>query len=126
MLQRAWFDVDTVPLEVLERYEAAMQIPEWTNAFVQMMRVSPPSLSRLAPSVFCHVLVVNGLDDRLVPPSESRDFSQLFPNAELVELDECGHCPQEEQVELFCDCLTKFIYALKTNSVESSGSSSLV
>jgi pimeloyl-ACP methyl ester carboxylesterase len=37
------------------------------------------------------VLVVHGLEDRLVPPARGRELAELIPGAQLELIPACGH-----------------------------------
>jgi pimeloyl-ACP methyl ester carboxylesterase len=48
-----------------------------------------------AEKVSCPVRIVWGTDDRILPwPSTAARYREWFPNADWVELDGVGHCPQ--------------------------------
>ncbi len=61
----------------------------------------------LGPQVF----IIHGKQDRLVPASNSRRLKQMLPNAELLELDSCGHLPQEELPDQFIHAMKTFLAA---------------
>ncbi|KAG2492621.1 hypothetical protein HYH03_009037 [Edaphochlamys debaryana] len=65
-------------------------------------------LSALVASRRLPVLLVHGLQDRLVPASNSQRLARMLPGCELVLLDRCGHMPQEEAPELFVDLVADF------------------
>ena len=46
------------------------------------------------------VLILHGAQDRIVPPGNSRRLLDTMPNAKLIELDDCGHCPQVDAPSL--------------------------
>ena len=54
---------------------------------------------------FCYlaipILLIWGLQDRMVPPLLAPIFAKLNPLIELVELESVGHCPQDECPEKF-------------------------
>jgi pimeloyl-ACP methyl ester carboxylesterase len=47
------------------------------------------------------VLVITGVDDRIVPTASSIRLERESPNASLVVIPQCGHLPQEECPEPF-------------------------
>ena len=47
--------------------------------------------SRLAELDGLGVLVVHGLEDRLVPPARGRELAELIPGAHLELIPSCGH-----------------------------------
>ena len=59
------------------------------------------------------VLIVHGSRDRLVPLSNSRRLATLVPNTKLVELQNCGHTPQEELPSQFTDAVKAYMASLQ-------------
>lgn len=55
------------------------------------------------------VLLLQGLQDRLVPPENTRRLASLLEHAQLVEIDRCGHMPQEEQPAQAARAITSFL-----------------
>jgi len=49
------------------------------------------------------VLIIHGLNDRIIPISNSRKLYSLIPGAEFIEYPECGHVPHEEYPQKFVD-----------------------
>jgi 3-oxoadipate enol-lactonase len=47
--------------------------------------------ARLGELAGLQTLVLHGLDDRLVPPSNGRELAALIPGARLVEIPDAGH-----------------------------------
>ena len=45
------------------------------------------------------MLLMWGRKDRMIPPKLARQFVELNPNLELIELDDAGHCPHDERPE---------------------------
>lgn len=67
-----------------------------------------------ASDVCClQVLIVHGSRDRLVPLSNSRRLAALVPNTQLVELQDCGHTPQEELPSQFIVAVKTYMAALQ-------------
>ena len=54
------------------------------------------------------VLIIHGADDAIVPPSNSRRLADRL-GCRLVELPQCGHCPQEERPELVTSAILEFV-----------------
>lgn len=46
------------------------------------------------------ILIIWGLGDRIIPPYLGKKLVQYSPSAELLELANVGHCPQDEVPEL--------------------------
>ena len=56
-------------------------------------------------------LVMIGLDDQTTPPALSYALHKGIPGAQLVEIPDCGHCPQIQAREIFIDAVTRFLDA---------------
>lgn len=54
-------------------------------------------------------LVMIGLDDQTTPPALSYALHEGIPGAQLVEIPDCGHCPQIQARETFVAAVTDFI-----------------
>jgi hypothetical protein len=56
------------------------------------------------------VLVVSGVQDKIVPLAEAVKLSRNIPGASLVQIPECGHVPIDEKPRDTVDAVLKFIY----------------
>ncbi|MEK9660452.1 MAG: alpha/beta fold hydrolase [Alphaproteobacteria bacterium] len=54
-------------------------------------------------------LVMIGLDDATTPPAMSYQLHEGIPGAGLVEIADCGHCPQIQQPQAFLDAVFGFL-----------------
>lgn len=54
-------------------------------------------------------LVVWGRDDWVIPPSHGELAQRLIPNARLVLIDRCGHCPQLQRPDVFNRVAREFL-----------------
>lgn len=54
-------------------------------------------------------LVMVGLDDATTPPELSYQLHAGIPGAQLVEIEDCGHCPQIQQPQAFLDAVIGFL-----------------
>ena len=62
-----------------------------------MGQVAPEDQARSTlPQMEIPILLIWGKQDRLVPPQLAGRCAKLNPRLELVELDQAGHCPQDE------------------------------
>jgi pimeloyl-ACP methyl ester carboxylesterase len=68
------------------------------SAFLKAMTSADfgPSIKTILPSLDIPMLLMWGRQDRMIPPGLARRFTDLNPNLVLVELDDAGHCPQDE------------------------------
>jgi pimeloyl-ACP methyl ester carboxylesterase len=58
------------------------------------------------------VLIVAGDDDRVVGTETLRELGRALPDATYVEIDECGHIPQEECPDEFTAAVQSFVDGL--------------
>ncbi len=54
-------------------------------------------------------LVMVGLDDATTPPALSYQLHAGIPGAKLVEIPDCGHCPQIQAREAFLSAVFEFL-----------------
>lgn len=54
-------------------------------------------------------LVMIGLDDATTPPALSYQLHEGIPGARLVEIPDCGHCPQIQARDAFLSAVTGFL-----------------
>lgn len=54
-------------------------------------------------------LVVAGADDKLRLPGYANEIVRRLPNARLLVIDECGHCPNIEQAPTFNEAVIAFL-----------------
>lgn len=67
-------------------------------------------------SLACPLLAVCGAHDQLTPPELSREIAALAPNAELVELPDCGHMITMEQPDALNARLLDWLGRLRRGS----------
>ena len=56
-------------------------------------------------------LVVWGENDWIIPPAHAQTAHRLIPDAQLVMLDRCGHCPSLERPDAFNLATREFLQA---------------
>lgn len=132
-LRSAWLNKPGVTLAVVNGYRRPQLVRGWETGMLDFLAArtrarrdighsvreawrgiaDPGPAERLATSLARHpeikVLIIHGKQDRLVPASNSRRLVKMLPNAELVELDACGHIPQEEVPDQFTDVMQRFL-----------------
>lgn len=54
-------------------------------------------------------LVIGGAADATTPPEMSRELASAIAGAELVILDDCGHCPPLQQPDAFAGAVDAFL-----------------
>jgi pimeloyl-ACP methyl ester carboxylesterase len=79
--------------------------------------VRKPGFALAAKEVLPHLqlpmLLIWGLQDRMVPATLASFFARLNPQIELVELPEVGHCPHDEKPDLFNQILLKWLERIR-------------
>lgn len=56
-----------------------------------------PKVSAVLPGLDLPILLIWGQLDRMIPPILGRQFAHYNSRVKLVELENAGHCPQDEQ-----------------------------
>ncbi len=58
----------------------------------------------LLPQIALPMLLIWGLQDKVIPPKQARAIAALNPRLKLLELEGVGHCPHDEYPDKF-NCL---------------------
>ena len=100
-LRASFADPSRLDTDTLAAYRHPLRVENWDRALWELVKASRESdLAPRLAAVDVPVLVVTGLQDAIVPASQSRDLARdlvgVPGGADLVELDGCGHLPQEE------------------------------
>jgi pimeloyl-ACP methyl ester carboxylesterase len=61
-------------------------------------------------------LLIQGLEDRLVPLTYTRQLACSLPHAQLIEYEQCGHAPFLEHPERFTQDVLRFLSTLEIRS----------
>jgi pimeloyl-ACP methyl ester carboxylesterase len=59
------------------------------------------SVRDLLPPINVPILLIWGLQDKMIPPNQARTIAKLNSNLKLIELEHAGHCPHDEYPEQF-------------------------
>ncbi len=71
-------------------------------------RMHDPFLHKWLHRVNVPVKIVWGEADKILPVAYAREFKRLMPGAEIDIVPRCGHLPQAERPEEFCDIVMRF------------------
>ncbi len=52
--------------------------------------------------------IVWGEADKILPVAYAHEFKKLMPGAEVEIVPRCGHLPQAEKPDVFCDIVFRF------------------
>ena len=67
------------------------------------------SVRDLLPPINITMLLIWGLQDRMIPSSQARAIAELNTNLKLIELENAGHCPHDEYPEQFNSLLLDWL-----------------
>jgi pimeloyl-ACP methyl ester carboxylesterase len=70
----------------------------------------PWSIEREIESIACPLLAVQGLDDEYGTLEQIRGIARCVPQAELLELADCGHSPHRDQPDAVIEAALEFIH----------------
>lgn len=67
------------------------------------------SVRDLLPPINVPMLLIWGLQDKMIPPKQAREIASLNPRLKLIELEKAGHCPHDEYPEQFNSLLLNWL-----------------
>jgi pimeloyl-ACP methyl ester carboxylesterase len=67
------------------------------------------NIEREIAAIRCPLLAVQGLDDEYGTLAQIRGIRRVLPQAELLELPDCGHSPHKDQPQAVIDAAVRFI-----------------
>ncbi|MDJ0573067.1 MAG: alpha/beta fold hydrolase [Pleurocapsa sp. MO_192.B19] len=71
------------------------------------------SVRDLLPNVTIPMLLIWGLQDKMIPPKQARAIAELNPLLKLIELENAGHCPHDEYPDQFNSLLLDWLVSLR-------------
>lgn len=93
----SWADPSRATPEDAEPYQRMLRVDGWERGFWEVINADPrPDLGDLLGRIDVPVLVISGNRDTVIRPRWNRRTAAAIPGARYVELDGCGHTPQEE------------------------------
>jgi pimeloyl-ACP methyl ester carboxylesterase len=60
-------------------------------------------------AIRCPLLAVQGVDDEYGSFEQVRGIARRVPQAQVLELDDCGHAPHRDQPEALVDAVVGFV-----------------
>jgi pimeloyl-ACP methyl ester carboxylesterase len=112
-LGRAWHDQSAIPEERVSAYLDVIKIESWgVGMWEHAAAPFTYGLAGRAQALDVPVLIVAGDDDRVVGTETLRELGRALPDATYVEIDECGHIPQEECPDEFTAAVQSFVDGL--------------
>lgn len=70
------------------------------------------SVRDLLPQINVPMLLIWGLQDKMIPPNQAKAIALLNPLLKLVELENAGHCPHDEYPEQFNSLLLDWLESI--------------
>ncbi len=110
LYRSAWADPEAIPDGAIDRYAISSRVEGWDQALWELTQASrAPIADRRLGDVAAPALVVTGLQDEIVAPEHSRRLATELPDADLVQLEGCGHVPHEECSDRFVTAVTAWL-----------------
>lgn len=66
----------------------------------------------LLPQVTVEILLIWGLQDKMIPPKQARAIASLNSRLKLIELEHAGHCPHDEYPDQFNSLLLDWLKSI--------------
>lgn len=93
----SWADPSRATRADVDAYARSLQVEGWDRAYWELFAAEPPpDLRPVLGRIDVPTLVVSGDADTVIGPSSNRRTAAAICGAEYVELERCGHTPQEE------------------------------
>jgi pimeloyl-ACP methyl ester carboxylesterase len=109
-IKSAWSKPENIPEELWEAYRKPLRVNDWDKALWELTKASRrPSFVNKLPSLNVPTLVLSGINDNIVPLTQSQRLSSDIPNATFVTFPDCGHTPQDECPDLFVKALEAWL-----------------
>lgn len=70
------------------------------------------SVKDLLPDITIPTLLIWGLQDKMIPPNQARAIASLNSQIKLIELPNLGHCPHDEDPDLFNSLLLDWLNSI--------------
>jgi len=94
--------------ETPESIDLALKNRHTTARLAWEPRLHDPMLPKWLHRIDVPVSIVWGAQDRILPVGIAHELKRLLPKAELRIFESCGHLPQVEKMEEFCELVVRF------------------
>lgn len=109
-LEAAWYDFTKFTEDDKAAYRKPLQAENWDVALWELTKANlNVDLTPRLVEITQPVLVITGVNDRIVYPELSEEMATAIPNAQFESFALCGHLPQEECPQSFLAAVLKFI-----------------
>jgi 3-oxoadipate enol-lactonase len=103
-----WIDRDPESVQTLMDQAKAEPTPA-TTFMAQLHALMSSDRSETIRTIVAPTLVVHGLDDKLIRPSNGEELARRIPGAKLVLLPQCGHMPMYEKATELAQIVVDFL-----------------
>ncbi len=109
-LRQCHYDPDRMCTpEMVDGYFLPLLTPGTGSVVALLARdFAQTSLAHRLKEVAAPTLIIWGQHDAIIPMHWGSRFQRDIPNAQLVVIPKCGHCPQEEKTEEFLETVNRF------------------
>jgi len=91
-----------------EAIDLALKNRHTTARLAWEPRLHDPQLAKWLHRIDVPVAIVWGKEDRILPVGIAHELKRLLPRAEVHLFERCGHLPQVEKADEFCDLVVRF------------------
>jgi pimeloyl-ACP methyl ester carboxylesterase len=91
-----------------EAIDLALKNRHTTARLAWEPRLHDPMLPKWLHRIDVPTAIVWGREDQVLPVGLAHELKRLLPKAELTIFERCGHLPQVEKAEEFCDLVVRF------------------
>lgn len=98
LLEETYYDSDIITDEMKDKYLNPTKIINWDNAFWEFLIAQDDStIERQLKNIHLPILIIHGIEDKVVPVRDNMEVIMHLPNGRLVVLENCGHVAHEEK-----------------------------
>jgi pimeloyl-ACP methyl ester carboxylesterase len=90
-----------------ESLDIALKNRHTTARLAWEPRLHDPFLPKWLHRIDVPVKIIWGAEDRILPVAFTKEFSRLMPKAEIHIIAGCGHLPQVEKPDAFCEIVCR-------------------
>lgn len=100
----AYANPEAVTDELIDILAGPPQDRGSARAFVALFKATisanfSPNVKQILPNLTIPMLLIWGQQDKFVPPALAQQFAQYNQNLQVLQLDNVGHCPHDENPE---------------------------
>eukprot|EP00871_Galdieria_phlegrea_P005677 jgi/Galph1/610/GphlegSOOS_G5406.1 len=131
-LAMAWYSLDKLTDTVIQQYRIPSLVMDWQQGLIRFIlanvgfeRQNSVGATPEDQAVFENrdiiqklslqnipILLIHGKNDRIIPVENSFQLAAAIAQAQLVEIPECGHVPQEERPDMVVQAIRNFVQTI--------------